>query len=90
VQLIRPVIEPGMLGHTASLVVGSKKSCDIQPRRPYLYKNVKVGQPARESDDLHEALSAFDHVKEFMEILSSRISARIRTPVIWKGSKWLV
>jgi hypothetical protein len=44
----------------------------------------------RESYDLHEALSAFDHVKEFMEILSSRISARIRTPVIWKGSKWLV
>ncbi len=50
-QLIRPVIAPGMLGHTASLVVGSKKSCDIQPRRPHLYKKRKGGPaPFNESE----------------------------------------
>ena len=43
----------------------------------------------RDSYDAHEAMSAFDHVKAFMEILSSRISERTRTPIIWKGSKWL-
>lgn len=42
---------------------------------------------SRESYDGHEAMSAFDHVKAFMEILSSRISERSRTPIIWKGSK---
>jgi len=43
----------------------------------------------RESYDRHDGMSAFDHVKAFMEILSSRISERTRTPVIWKGSKWV-
>lgn len=38
--------------------------------------------------DLDEAMSAFNHVKAFMEILSSRISESTRTPIIWKGSKW--
>jgi len=43
---------------------------------------------SRESYDEHEAMSAFGHVKAFMQILSSRISEGTRTPVIWKGSKW--
>ncbi len=44
---------------------------------------------ARESYDWHEAMSAFDHVKAFMEVLSSRISERSRTPIIWKGAIWI-
>ena len=43
----------------------------------------------RESYDEHQAKSAMDHVKAFMEILSSRISEHKRTPKIWKGKKWL-
>jgi hypothetical protein len=43
----------------------------------------------RECYDAHEAKSAFDHVEEFMEILASRISENSRTPVIWKGPKWV-
>ena len=43
----------------------------------------------RESFDRNEAMSAFTHVKAFMQILASRISATKRTPVIWKGAKWL-
>lgn len=43
----------------------------------------------RESYDGLEAMSAFDHVRAFMDTLASRISERTRTPVIWKGSRWL-
>jgi hypothetical protein len=43
----------------------------------------------RKSYDRHQAMSAFDHVKAFMEILASRISETKRTPVVWKGSKWV-
>jgi hypothetical protein len=44
---------------------------------------------SRESYEMPEAVSAFGHVKAFMEILASRISERARTPLIWKGSKWI-
>jgi hypothetical protein len=44
---------------------------------------------SRDSYDRDEAMSAFNHVKAFMEILASRISERTRTPIIWKGSKWV-
>jgi hypothetical protein len=44
---------------------------------------------SRESYGEHEAMSAFGHVKAFMEILSSRISEGTRTPIIWKGPKWV-
>lgn len=43
----------------------------------------------RKSYDKHEAASAFEHVKSFLEILASRISEGIRTPKIWRGSKWV-
>ena len=40
---------------------------------------------SRESYDGHEAMSAFFHVKAFMEIPSFRISERSRTPKIcWR------
>jgi hypothetical protein len=42
----------------------------------------------RESYDMNDAMSAFTHVKEFMNILSTRIAENKRTPIIWKGSKW--
>jgi hypothetical protein len=31
-----------MIGHKASLPVAAKKSCDIRPRRPHLYKKEAV------------------------------------------------
>jgi hypothetical protein len=37
----------------------------------------------RESYDHNEAMSAFDHVKAFMQILASKISAGTQTPLIW-------
>jgi hypothetical protein len=43
---------------------------------------------SRVSYDKDQAKSAFVHVKEFMLILSVRISEKKRTPVIWKGRKW--
>jgi hypothetical protein len=42
----------------------------------------------REDYDTHQAQSAFTHVREFMIILSSRISEAKRAPIIWKGKKW--
>jgi hypothetical protein len=44
---------------------------------------------ARDSYDMNEAKSAFDHVKEFMHLLSTHISENKRTPVVWKGTKWI-
>ncbi len=44
---------------------------------------------SRESYDPHEAMSAFTHVQKFMQVLSSRIAEGVRTPMIWKGRKWL-
>ena len=38
----------------------------------------------RDMYDDGEAMSAFNHVKSFMAILSSAISERKRTPVVWK------
>jgi hypothetical protein len=43
----------------------------------------------RNSYDVNEAISAFNHVKAFMEILSSKISERTRSPLIWKGARWI-
>jgi hypothetical protein len=43
---------------------------------------------SRDSYNEPEAVAAFAHVKAFMGILSSRIGEGIRTPKIWKGSKW--
>jgi hypothetical protein len=37
----------------------------------------------REEYDRHEAYSAFDHVKAFMEILASKIAEGVTTPRIW-------
>ena len=45
---------------------------------------------SRESYDQDEAMSAFTHVREFMCILATRIAEGRRTPLIWKGRKWLV
>jgi hypothetical protein len=42
-QLIRAVVAPRMVGHTASLVVPAKKSCDGRPHRSHLYKKRKGG-----------------------------------------------
>lgn len=44
---------------------------------------------SRESYDKSEAMSAFNHVKAFMEILATRVSERTRTPIRWRGSQWL-
>jgi len=44
---------------------------------------------SRQSYDMYQARSTFDHVKAFMEILASRISENKRTPVVWKGLKWV-
>lgn len=44
----------------------------------------------RENDcDRDLAHSVMVHVREFMKILASRISETKRTPVIWKGKKWI-
>lgn len=43
----------------------------------------------RASYDKDEARSVFGHVKEFMTILARHISETKRTPVIWKGKKWI-
>jgi hypothetical protein len=42
----------------------------------------------RDTYDAHQARSAFERVREFMQILASRISETKRTPEIWKGKKW--
>jgi len=44
---------------------------------------------ARDSYDRHQARSALDHVGDFMKILASRISESKRTPLTWKGKKWV-
>ena len=38
----------------------------------------------RDDYDRDEAHSAFVHVREFMQILASRISEKKRTPLIWR------
>jgi hypothetical protein len=43
VQLVGAIKAPGMLGHSASLLVAAKKSCDIRPCRSHLYKKRKGG-----------------------------------------------
>jgi hypothetical protein len=43
----------------------------------------------RDDYDRDEAASAFGHVRDFMHILASRISEKTRTPMVWKGRKWL-
>lgn len=38
----------------------------------------------RDNYDLHEAKSAYEHVKDFMVILAGKISEKKRTPMIWR------
>ena len=42
-QFVRAVITPGMVGHKANLRVAARKSCDIRPSCPHLYKKRKGG-----------------------------------------------
>ena len=37
----------------------------------------------RDEYDLHEAMSAFTHVRTFMQVLSEKISDHSRTPTVW-------
>ena len=49
-QFLRPAISLGMFRHGASLLASAKKSCDVRPRSPHLYKKRKGGPaPKRES-----------------------------------------
>ena len=48
-QFIRAVVAPGMVGHQASLLMAAKKSCDIRPRHPHLYKKRKGGPATRDN-----------------------------------------
>jgi len=43
----------------------------------------------RDEYDRNEAQSAFEHVRSFFQILASRISEQRRTPMVWRGKKWL-
>jgi hypothetical protein len=43
----------------------------------------------RDEYDRDQAHSAFVHVRDFMKILASRISETRKTPLIWKGKKWI-
>jgi hypothetical protein len=45
------------------------------------YRN--PGMHTRDSYDIDEAKSVFEHVKKFMTILATRISETSRTPVKW-------
>jgi len=49
-QLIGAVIAPRMVGHSATLRMPAKKSCERRARRPHLYKKRKGG-PARHKPD---------------------------------------
>jgi hypothetical protein len=46
------------------------------------------GMHSRRFYDSYEAKSAFMHVKNFMEILATRISESSRTPKVWRGKRW--
>jgi hypothetical protein len=46
-QFVRAVITPGMVRHKANLRVAARKSCDIRPSRPHLYKKRKGGPATR-------------------------------------------
>jgi hypothetical protein len=48
-QFVRAVITPGMVRHKANLRVAARKSRDIRPSRPHLYKKRKGG-PATNSE----------------------------------------
>jgi hypothetical protein len=43
----------------------------------------------RDEYDRDQAHSAFVHVRDFMKSLASRISETRKTPLIWKGNKWI-
>ena len=53
VQLIRPVIAPGMVGHRASLLPSANKSCDVRPCGSHLYKERKGGPATRPPSGLN-------------------------------------
>jgi hypothetical protein len=48
----------------------------------------RIMHTREEEYDRDEALSAFNHVRDFMRILASRISELQRTPLVWRGKKW--
>jgi hypothetical protein len=35
------------------------------------------------------AMRIFEDVRAFMQILANRITEKSRTPVVWKGRKWV-
>jgi hypothetical protein len=45
---------------------------------------------AREEFGRTQALGVLENVRDFMQVLASRISETKRTPKIWKGPKWTV
>ena len=54
-QFVRAVITPGMVRHKANLRVAARKSCDIRPSRPHLYKKRKGGPATRPLQKMHGA-----------------------------------
>lgn len=55
------------------------------------FKNVFRNQVmhTRKSYDRDRAVSVFNQVSEFMQILATRISEGNRTPKRWRGNKWI-
>jgi hypothetical protein len=43
----------------------------------------------RDQYDRDEAMSAFNHVRQFMQILAGKVSEQTRTPLIWGEAQLL-
>jgi hypothetical protein len=56
------------------------------------FKNVFRNRAMHSRDDFGrtQAVAVFENVRDFMATLSTRISERDRTPLVWKGVKWTV
>jgi hypothetical protein len=56
-----------------------------------MFKRIFLNQVmhVHEHFELDQAKAVFDHVRAFMQTLARRISENSRTPLVWKGSKWV-
>jgi hypothetical protein len=81
VQLIRPVIASGMVGHKASLIVPARESCDIRPCGSHLYKKRKGGPATHSGVTCHAQPDAEGSVSSTRSKAASEETAR------WLDSK---
>jgi hypothetical protein len=55
------------------------------------FKDIFLNQVmhARQQFGTEQAMKAFEDVRAFMQTLAARISETTRTPLVWKGRKWV-